>query len=111
MQGLPTASSSNNEAQMNRVPVVTSSVVVGIFLSLMVVVVVILVAVVVYAYRRRKLGATTSFNHDPCTQPNLAYELHKPRKRAIPVQQNISYEHSTLPSNTATVCSTASDAL
>ena len=93
---------------MNLVPVVTSSVVVGIFLSLMVVVV---VAVVVYAHRRRKRGATTSFNHDPLTQPNLAYELHKPRKRAIPVQQNIAYEHSTLPSNTATVCSIASDAL
>ena len=101
-QELPTASSFNNEAQMNRVLVVTSSVVVGIFL-LMVVVAVILVAVVVYAYRRRKLGATTSFNHDPLTQPNLAYELHKPRKRAIPVQQNIAYEHSTLPSNTATL--------
>jgi len=102
-QELPTASSSNNEAQMNLVPVVTSSVVVGIFLSLMVVVVVILVAVVVCAHRRKKLGETTSFSHDPHTQPNLAYELHKPRKRAIPVQQNIAYEHSTLPSNTATL--------
>ena len=99
-QELTTSTLSSSEAQMNLVPIVTSSVILGIFFCLMVVVVVILVAVVIW---KKRVKANTAHNCDPCTQSNLAYELHKPRKRAISVQQNIAYEHSTLPSNTTTL--------
>jgi len=44
--------------------------------------------------KKLRRAANTS-SHDPCTQSNPAYELHKPRKRTIPMKQNIAYEQHT----------------
>ena len=85
--------SSNSEPQLNLLPIVVSCVVGGTLFAL---VVVILAAVVVSIHQRKKLRrvANTS-SHDPCTQSNPAYELHKPRKKTIPMKQNIAYEQRT----------------
>ena len=93
------------------IPVLTIGVAAAAAVAIFVVITVVAVVLVTLKYRYSKsnvhihiehnytcthISCTTYFaassSPDPCTQPNLAYELHKPRKRAIPIKKNIAYE-------------------